>query len=149
MRTSQNLLLAAMLCAPSGATEARVYPPIERLVLNQIVGAAASTNTPFYLPKRGRYYAEIIREGNTDGLPPQVVDLTVRVMRDAKLLFEKHVQQTLAADTAGATLFWLNSPSDVPDRHELTVTVATNIPLTAPLRLQITRKYEGLPIFVR
>ena len=149
MRTSLNILLAATLFTASGTTEARVYPPVDRLVLNQIVSAAASTNTPFYLPKRGRYYAEIIREGNTDGLPPQVVDLTVRVMRDAKLLFEKHVQQTLAADTAGATLFWLNSPSDVPDRHELTVTVATNIPLTAPLRLQITRKYEGLPIFVR
>lgn len=149
MRTSLNTLLAATLFTASGTTEARYYPPVDRLVLNQIVSAAANTNTPFYLSKRGRYYAEIMREGNTADATAQVLDLTVRVMHDAKLVFEKHVHQTLAAEAAGATLFWLNSPSDVPDRHELTVTVATNIPVTAPLRLQLTRKYEGLPLFFR
>ena len=149
MRYSAKILLTALLLAAAGATNATYYPPIDRLVLNEVVNAAPSASYPFYLPKRGRYYAEIIREGNVDAATPQALDLTVRVMRDAKVLFEKRVQQTLAADDPGTTLFWLNSPYDVPDRRELTVTVASNTPLASPLRLQITRKYELLPLFVR
>lgn len=138
-------LLTTLLLATTTLAEAKYYPPLDRLVLNEVVSTAPASSYPFYLPKRGRYYAEIIREGQTD-TAPQTFNLIVRVMRDTNVLFEKHVQQTLASDQSSATLFWLNSPYDVPDRHELTLTVATDTPLAAPLRLQITRKVELLPL---
>ena len=151
MRKGFHVLLSSTLLFAAGGTAApyTYYPPVDRLVLNELVPLAGPASFPFYLPKRGQYYAEILREAGPDPTAAQALDVTVRVMRDTTVVFEKRVQHVLPADANGATLFWLNAPYDVPDRRGLTVTVATNAPLSTPLRLQITRKVELLPLSLR
>ncbi len=145
-RPLQLLALLAFLL-PLHANAFRYAQPVnDRLVFSEILNATQAAPYVFYLPKRGRYYVEVMREGHAGPSPAQQVDLTFTVNRGQKVLYEKHAAHALAPDDQGATLFWFDCRDDVPERQELLLSIAVNAPMAVPLRVQVSRKFEQLPV---
>ena len=158
MRLSIVLLLALTLWANAGAETFRyTQPPLGRLVFNELL--TGETTAPLRLPKIGEYYAELILEapdGTTDVVlrEPLAVDLEVNVARREHALLKRTVKVSFAPGERTKTLFWLNVPNHLPNRTNLEMHVSLREPSTtqfadAKLRLQLTRKIEFSPVFVR
>lgn len=156
-----RITLALGLLLIAGAAAAEYYPPTRRTVLNEVIAPAADPELqfPLYLSKRGAYYAELIREppaGDGSAATPAAAaaDLafTIQILREGEVLFSQDYRRRVSPDFAGETLFWLDVPSDLPQRRDLNVIVrfdpasAGRDQPTPGLRLQITRKLELLPL---
>ncbi len=158
MRLSLLILLPLALWANAGADTFRyAQPPLGRLVFNELLNGEVSA--PLRLPKIGQYYAELILEppeGATDVIlsEPLAVQLEVNVARHEHPLLTRAVSVSFAPGERSKTLFWLNVPDHLPNRTSLEMHVSLREPTatqlgTARLRLQLTRKIEFSPVFVR
>ena len=155
MRTILALLLLT-LATTAGAADWYRYeaPPRGRTVFDQVL--SGDLVTQLRLPRTGRYYVELIRERGPagDAEPPLAASLEFTVARGKRPLLARSVDVTYAPGERARTLFWLNVPDSLPDRTRLAFNVslrgADPAQLAAtPLRLQITRKLEMAPWFVR
>ena len=151
-------LLPLVLWVNAGAETFRyTQPPLGRLVFNELL--SGETTAPLRLPKIGEYYAELILEpadGATDVVlsEPLAVDLEVNVARREHALLKRTVKVSFAPGERAKTLFWLNVPNHLPNRTDLEMHVSLREPTAtqfvhAKLRLQLTRKIEFSPVFVR
>ena len=159
MRRSRFLLLLTLaLTATTGAQTFRyAQPPLGRLVFNEILNG--EINAPLRLPKIGEYYAELILEppeGAKDVVlsAPLALELDVRVARGEHPLLNRSVAVSFAPGERVKTLFWLNVPDHLPNRTNLDMHVSLREPAgtqlsKAKVRLQLTRKIEFSPIFLR
>jgi len=158
MRLFLLVLLPLALCVNAAAETFRyAQPPLGRLVFNEILNGEVTA--PLRLPKIGQYYAELIlepAEGEKDVVlsAPLALDLDVSVARHEHPLLNRSVSVSFAPGERSKTLFWLNVPDHLPNRTNLEMHVSLH-PLdsavlgNARLRLQLTRKIEFSPIFVR
>lgn len=151
------LLLTALLFATHAASADwfRYTPPARgTLIVDEALTGGAQTVT-LRLPKSGRYYAELLREGDRGpGLAePMSVVLVFSVARGKRVLLTRRFEVAFETTTRARTLLWLAAPDTLPVRRDLavslTLSAATPAELAAtPLRLQISRKPE-LPLRVR
>ena len=155
MRTRSTALLMSLLLALAAtpAQAARyVDPSPGRLMVNTLLAPAGNPAVPLYLDKTGRYYLEILLEGEAaDTHGPIALTLNLVVRRREQTLLTRQVQVALAAGERGKTLLWLSSPRDLPARRELVLSVVPEGGALPPLpggalRLQLTRKFELLPV---
>lgn len=126
-------------------------------VLNEIMDAAAGVEqiVPLYLSRLGSYYTELYLEpGTTSGAErtvPLELAFTISFLRLDELVLSRDVALSLAPGENVATLFYLYSPSDLPQRKGLEVVV--NFHDVDPrfndyyeaVRLQMTRKIQIVP----
>ena len=157
MRTLLVLCFILGLTLAVTANGARyVPPPVGRLMLNEILTAevTAGKTLPVYLDKTGRYYAELILEAPANGTLPVLtaaVPLRFDFMfrRGEKIVWTQTVDTVFAPGERNKTLFWLESPRQLPARQALDMTVRiAAVPQAlagTALRLQLTRKFEMLP----
>ena len=136
--------------------------PTRRTVLNEVVQlSGAEANFPIYLSDAGDYFAEVYltdKDGEVVNSHQQAVtlDLKIDFLRKGKLIRSETAQVEFAPGEVNKTLFTARAPLDLPQRRGMEVVVVAS-PLadnktdseTASLRLQITRKFEFGPIFVR
>lgn len=157
MRTISLLLLTLGLAFTVLADGARyVPPPTGRLMLNAVLPptVTAGATLPLYLEKTGRYYAELYVEA-ADATPAGVATATplsfrFTFKRRDKVLHEESVDVVLAPGEHHKTLFWIEAPTPLPARQELTLDVQLRDAPPAlagkALRLQLTRKFEQRPL---
>ena len=152
------LLLPIGLWANAHADTFRyAQPSLGRLVFNQILDREVTA--PLRLPKIGEYYAELILEpgeGEKDVVlnAPLALDLEVNVARRERALWNRNVAVSFAPGERSKTLFWLNVPDHLPNRTTLEMHVsvrnADSLALgNTRLRIQLTRRMEFSPFFVR
>ena len=148
-----TLLLSLLFPLAAAAQTARyVEPSPGRLMVNTLLAPAGNPAVPLYLDKTGRYYLEILLEGEAaDTHGPIALTLNLVVRRREQTLLTRQVQVALAAGERGKTLLWLSSPRDLPARRELVLSVVPEGGALPPLpggalRLQLTRKFELLPV---
>ncbi len=148
-----TLLLSLLFPLAVAAQTARyVEPSPGRLMVNTLLEPAGNPAVPLYLDRTGRYYLEILLEGEAaDTHGPIALTLNLVVRRREQTLLTRQVPVALAAGERGKTLLWLNSPGDLPARRELVLSVAPEGGVLPPLpgvalRLQLTRKFELLPV---
>ena len=158
MRLLSLLLLALLLTASANADIYRYLPPpLGRVVFNELLSGDA--RLPLRLPKIGEYYAELILEP-LDGAAevalsgPLAVELDVQVTRREHRLLTRTVAVNFVPGDRVKTLFWLNVPDHLPNRTSLELHVqlretSQDQLRNAHLRLQLTRKIEFSPFFVR
>lgn len=152
------LLLTAMLITTSatGADWFRYTPPARgNLVLDEVLTGGAQSVT-LRLPKIGRYYLELLREGDADQklVEPLNVVLEFGIARGERALLSRRFEVAFAPGERAHTLLWLQAPDTLPARNNLAVNLvlsgasATQLAAT-PLRLQLNRKPELVPLPVR
>jgi hypothetical protein len=152
------LLLLLLWLQPVAADPIRYTPPpLGRIVFNEIIGP--HTRAPLRLPKRGRYYAELILEpaSPTTAIAlsaPLALELDFIFRRHDRLLHQQALAVSFAPDERAKTLFWIEAPNTLPDRATLEVEILLRE--TSPtqlqpvnLRLQLTRKLELGPFLLR
>jgi len=147
------LLLSLLFPLAVAAQTARyVDPSPGRLMVNTLLAPEGNPAVPLYLDKTGRYYLEILLEGEAaDTHGPIALTLNLVVRRREQILLTRQVPVALAAGERGKTLLWLSSPRDLPARRGLTLSVVPEGGVLPPLpggalRLQLTRKFELLPV---
>ena len=126
-------------------------------VLNEIIDATTGIEqiVPLYLSRLGTYYAELYLEPTAPEDSPRTIpldlDFTVSFLRRDEIVLTKDVALSLAPGQNVATLFYLYSPSDLPQRKGLEMVV--NFHEVDPrfndyyeaVRLQLTRKVQIRP----
>lgn len=145
------LLLTALLLITRacGADGFRYTPPARgTLVLDETLTAGAQTMT-LRLPKIGRYYVELLRQGGDgQGTPgPASVILELSVARGGRVLLSRRFEVAFAPTDRARTLLWVAAPDTLPVRRDLALRLtlggATPTELAAaPLRLQLSRRPE-------
>ena len=144
------LLLSLLVLQPDAQAEVRYAPPTPgRLMLNQPLATDRPLEFTLYLDKPGRFYAEVM----FDAAPCAVSGPTLAfsLTRGKKQQWARELTLSLGVESPHQTLFWLRAPGDAPYRTALTlrITPAVAAPAACPLRLQITRKLELLPVVPR
>jgi hypothetical protein len=126
-------------------------------VINEIIDAAAGVEqiVPLYLSRLGTYYAELYFEPIAPADDPRTVPLdlafTISFLRRQEPVLSRDIAISLAPGEHVTTLFFLHSPSDLPQRTGLDVVV--NFHDVDPrfndyyeaVRLQMTRKVQIAP----
>lgn len=157
MRKLIVLLLGLVAHLPVDAATTYVQPPLGRLVFDELLtpAIAGGASYPLYFDKGGRYFGELIVETAPDASGAAAAARTLgfefEFWRRDKLQRRETVRVTLAPGERHKTLFWVDAPSPVPSRVQLTLKVrsAEGARLIVPgvdLRLQITRKFEFAPL---
>ena len=144
------LAMALLSTALPARAEVRYAPPTPgRLMLNEVVATDRPSQYTLYLDKPGRFYAEVIFEGEHCAVSGPTLEFSL--FRGKKLQWTRQVALRLDDQTPHQTLFWLHAPDDVPYRTALglILTPAAGAPAACPLRLQITRKFDILPVVPR
>jgi hypothetical protein len=140
----RGLVLSALslvgIAAPAAVT---YYPPIDRIVLNEVVAPATDgAEYPFYLPRRGRYVVELLREPPSAAARDERLDMTFRVMRGKREVFSRRIERVLPAAESSITALWFDVPTDVPDRSSLILSLRWQSTNSVPVRIEITRWVE-------
>ena len=137
-----TLALALIFQASALANSSRLT------VINEVVDQII----PLYLSRLGSYYAELYLEPSsaTDVARSAPLDLglTISFLRREQLVLSRDVAISIAPGESVATLFYLNTPYDLPQRKGLEVVV--NFHDVDPqfndyyegVRLQLTRKIQ-------
>lgn len=150
MRISPVVGLCAGLLLAIAAYGVRYDPPPRgRLILDTVLDpAAGSYRLHLRLPRRGRYYAEILLEPGSAGSAPVALDLAFTFRRRERVLMAREVHIGVHPRAPTQTLFWVDVPRDLPEHKRLVldVTRAGDTPAAAVLRFQFTRKAEMLPL---
>lgn len=160
MKTSLLLTLIIGFAVGTSADAARYIPPnLGRLVVNEVLPAAAEsapTELPVYLDKTGRYFAELFIETQPGAV---FSELTIPLTLDINFIFTyrqrvlRAVPLTFTLDPGQRhkTLFYIDSPFPLPERKDLQLQVSLRGASAETLqgnqlRLQLTRKFEQLPM---
>ena len=162
-RPTQISLIFFLACAVlfAHAASAVYTEPTRRTVLNEIIEVSREqTSFPIYLSDAGDYFTEIYltdENGEIDNThqTPVALELKIEFLRKGKLIRSEKQSVKFAPGEVSKTLFTTRAPLDLPQRRNLEVVVeALNLSAAAgsepnKLRLQITRKFEVGPIFLR
>jgi len=98
-------------------------------VINEVVDTTTGVDQiiPLYLSRLGSYYAELYLEPSsaTDVVRSAPLDLglTISFLRREQLVLSRDVAISIAPGESVATLFYLNTPYDLPQRKGLEVVV--------------------------
>ncbi len=101
---------------------------------------------PLYLSRFGTYYLELYREA--DELDRDIVlPVNVSFERGGERILSRELDVHYAPGERVTTLFFVDSPSDLPHRKALDLVVEFPAATTVPggLRVQMTRKKQILP----
>ena len=163
--STKNIVISVFAILIIGGVQSShaVYTePTRRMVLNEVIDFSQQKNTfPIYLSDAGRYFAEVYltdANGEVNDSHQRPISLQVKVdfLRKGKLLRSETHTVEFAPGEVNKTLFTARAPNDLPQRRNIDVAVAVanmgDTPedrLASNLRLQITRKFEFAPIFVR
>ncbi|MGE3849004.1 MAG: hypothetical protein AB7I01_19150 [Gammaproteobacteria bacterium] len=153
------ILLLTMLfvtTSVAGADWYRYTPPARgNLIVDEVLTSGAQTAT-LRLPKIGRYYLELLREGDESRAltEPLRVVLELEIARGKRVLLSRRFEVAFAPAERAHTLLWLEAPDTLPARRNLALRLvlhgASAAQLAAtPLRLQLNRKPELVPLPVR
>lgn len=129
-------------------------------VLNEVMDAMTGVEhiVPLYLSRLGSYYAELYLERGTvidaERTVPLDLAFTISFLRREELVLSREVAISLEPGQNVATLFYLHSPYELPQRKGLEVVV--NFHEVDPhfneyyeaVRLQLIRKVQIAPKFI-
>lgn len=141
------LLSAVLLLLPAAPawSDAAVRP--NGIILNETVSLApgGTSALPLYLTRRGEYYAQAILEAGPDGRRRDVaLDLTLSVVRNEEVIYERSVRTSLGSEQPVGTLFWVTSDRELPIKTPLTLSLSVDAvnPAAAneTIRIQVKRK---------
>ena len=157
-----NLSVVLMLLLAFAQVASAVYTePTRRTVLNEVIELSdEQASFPIYLSDAGDYFTEVYltdQNGEVDRSHQKPITLELRIdfLRKGKLLRSEKQRVEFAPGEVNKTLFTARAPLDLPQRRNIEVVVAaqnigaTPEPAANNLRLQITRKFEVGPIFLR
>ena len=130
-------------------------------VLNEVMDATTDVEhtLPLYLSRLGSYYAELYFEPGVaieaERTVPLDLAFTISFLRREEVVLSKELAISLEPGQNVATLFYVDSPYDLPQRKGLEVVV--NFHNVDPhfndyyeaVRLQLTRKVHLAPRFIR
>ncbi|MEM7465671.1 MAG: hypothetical protein AAF387_02170 [Pseudomonadota bacterium] len=163
LKNPAEIILLILVMLISSQSHAVYTEPTRRLVLNEIIETGTDSVTyPLYLSDAGHYFTEMYltdEAGDIDHERKVPVSLEVKVefTRKGKLLRSETKRVEFAPGEINKTLFTTFTPRDLPQRKNMDVTVAIAAvnssgeaqDAVTNVRLQITRKFEFGPIFVR
>ncbi len=159
MKHRISLMIPIMILAIT--VHAGAFASTRLIVLNEVLDATTDVDhsVPLYLSRLGSYYAELYLEPGVvidiERTVPLDLAFTVSFLRREELVLSKEVAISLEPGQDVATLFYLHSPYDLPQRKGLDVVV--NFHDVDPhfkeyyeaVRLQLTRKAQLAPRFIR
>lgn len=144
------LFVAFMLPLNTEANSSRLT------VVNEILepGEGVPVSIPLYLSRLGTYFAELYLEVPEGKIDPsfKMLDVSIKItfLNGEKNVFEREVTVMFTPQKRVATLFYAETPSDLPQRRPLEMLVVVEPAGQSPTasssdyRIQLTRKPQFL-----